>query len=279
MTENVRKNTVPKSITRMKEEFEGLSFKHIVIYSITAVITLSLILSILFITNMIVRAILMVIIFIIVVIFTLFMRSPSVMDRSWLMCLFLIKSIRGENIVSKFTLPTAFLEKIIPIKEIHDKGLIEFTDNKYGILLNSEPSRISNDELDSHIRKVVTLIDSLHDELLMKIIVYSINKKGIKILGKNIIDIVNLNNKTKEQKKHLHSIYDKIQNNTDPTIQWGFYIFLYLGTHETLNKAMAAMNAYLPKYEEKLHTTGARVVQLKDKNSIAMIYRQCIRPQ
>ncbi len=278
MTENIRKNTVPKSITKMKEEYGGLSFKHIVIYSITVVISLALTLSILFISKMIVRVILMLIMFIIIVIFILFMRSPSVMDRSWLMYLFLIKSLRGENIISKFKLPAAFLEKIIPIKEVHDKGLIEFTNNRYGLLLNSEPSRISNDELDSHIRKVVTLIDSLHDELLMKIIVYSINKKGIKILGKNIIDIVNLNNKTKEQKKHLHSIYDKIQNNNDPTIQWGFYIFLYLGIHETLNKAYAAMNTYLPKYEEKLYATGAKVVQIKDKDSIAMVYRQCISP-
>ena len=278
MTEDIRKNTVPKSITRMKEEFGGLSLKYIIIYFITVGISLALALSILLIPNMIIRAILMVIIFIIIVIFALFMRSPSVMDRSWLMYLFTIKSIRGENIVSKFTLPAAFLEKIIPLKQIHEKGLIEFTNNQYGLLLNSEPSRISNDELDSHIRKVVTLINSLHDELLMKIIVYSINKKGIKILGKNIIDVVNLNNKTKEQKKHLHSIYDKIQNNTDPTIQWGFYIFLYLGTHETLNKAIAAMNTYSPKFEEKLHTTGAKVIQLKDKGSIAMIYRQCINP-
>jgi len=164
------------------------------------------------------------------------------------------------------------------LKQIHEKGLIEFTNNRYGILLNSEPSRISNDELDSHIRKVVTLINSLHDELLMKIIVYSINRKGIKTLEKNVIDIVNLNNKTKEQKKHLHSIYDKIQNNNDPTIQWGFYIFLYLGTHETLNTATAAMNAYLPKYEEKLYATGAKVVQIKDKNSVAMMYRYFIKP-
>lgn len=280
MTENIRKNTVPKSITKMNEEMGGLSYKYIAIYFITTVISLILIFAILFIPKMGIKIILMIILLFIIILFTAFMRTPSVMDRSWLMYLFLIKSIRGENIVSKFTLPAAFLERFIPIKEIYEKGLIEFTNNRYGSILKIEPSRISNDELNSHILKVMSLIDSLHDELLMKVIVYSIShdKKGVNILGKNVIDIINVNNKTKEQKKHLHSIYDKIHNNNDPTIQWGFYIFLYLGTYETLNEATAAMNTYSPKFEEKLHATGAKVVQIKDKSSIAMIYRQCIKP-
>jgi len=105
MSENIRKNTVPKSITRMNEEWNGLSIKYVIIYFITAGISLALLLSILFVTNMIVKVTLITIMFIIIVIFALFMRSPSVMDRSWLMYLFLIKSLRGENIISKFKLP------------------------------------------------------------------------------------------------------------------------------------------------------------------------------
>src|SRR3989337_1798566 len=113
------------------------------------------------------------------------------MDRSLLMYKFLLRSIKGETVIAKFRLPDGFLERLIPIKAFHEDGIIEFMENKYGLLMRIEPSRISEDDIDTHIQRTRALVDSLHGELLTKAFVCSIQEGNYKPLARNIVKIVN----------------------------------------------------------------------------------------
>ncbi len=134
-------NTVPKSITRIREEWNGLPVRYVIIAISFEVLSLILIASILLSDS--VQWIFLGILFFELAFFYKFLRIPKVMDRSVLMYRFLLRIIKGETVIAKFKLPAGFLEMLIPIKAFHQEGIIEFMENKYCLLMRIEPSRIS----------------------------------------------------------------------------------------------------------------------------------------
>ena len=267
-------NTVPKSITRIREEWNGLPVRYVIIVISFVVLSLILIASILLSDSG--QGIFLAILFFELAFFYKFLRSPKVMDRSVLVYKFLLKSMKGETVIAKFRLPAGFLESIIPIRAFHQDGIIEFMENKYGLLMRIEPSRISEDDIDTHIQRTRSLVDSLHGELLTKAFVCSIQETNYKPLARNVVNIINTQERTPEQKKHLDSIYHHAQENNNTVIQWQFYVFLSIGTHPNLEKAIIAKKQYFPGFSEKLQKLGILVMPLKKKEALASAYRQCI---
>jgi hypothetical protein len=267
-------NTVPKSITRIREEWNGLPVRYVIIALCFVVLSLILIASILLSHSG--QGIFLAILFFELAFFYKFLRSPKVMDRSVLVYKFLLKSIKGETVIAKFRLPAGFLERIIPIRAFHQDGIIEFMENKYGLLMRIEPSRISEDDIDTHIQRTRSLVDSLHGELLTKAFVCSIQETNYKPLARNVVNIINTQERTPEQKKHLDSIYHHAQENNNTVIQWQFYVFLSIGTHPNIEKAIIAKKQYFPGFSEKLQKLGILVMPLKNREALASAYRKCI---
>jgi len=267
-------NTVPKSITRIREEWNGLPVRYVILTISFVVLSLILMASILLSDSG--QGIFLGILFFELAFFYKFLRSPKIMDRSVLMYKFLLRSIKGETVIAKFRLPDGFLERIIPIKAFHQDGIIEFMENKYGLLMRIEPSRISEDDIDMHIQKTRALVDSLHGELLTKAFVCSIQETNSRSLARNIVNIINTQERTPEQKKHLDSIYHHAQKNNNTVIQWQFYVFLSIGTHPDLEKAIIAKKQYFPGFSDKLQKLGVLVMPLKNKDALASAYRKCI---
>jgi hypothetical protein len=267
-------NTVPKSITRIREEWNGLPVRYVILTISFVVLSLILMASILLSDSG--QGIFLGILFFELAFFYKFLRSPKIMDRSVLMYKFLLRSIKGETVIAKFRLPDGFLERIIPIKAFHQDGIIEFMENKYGLLMRIEPSRISEDDIDMHIQKTRALVDSLHGELLTKAFVCSIQETNSRSLARNVVNIINTQERTPEQKKHLDSIYHHAQENNNTVIQWQFYVFLSIGTHPDLEKAIIAKKQYFPGFSDKLQKLGVLVMPLKNKDALASAYRKCI---
>ncbi len=119
-------------------------------------------------------------------------------------------------------------------------------------------------------------MDSLHGELLTKAFVCSIQESNYRPLARNVINIINTQERTQEQKKHLDSLYHHAQENKNTVIQWQFYVFLSLGTCATLNKAIIAKKQYFPGFSEKLQKLGILVIPLRKKEALASAYRKCI---
>ncbi len=266
--------TVPKSIRRVSEEWQGYPIRYI--FLIIGLLGFSLVLIILTIAAPKNKWILLVILFMIWYTFFRYLRTPTFMERSWLAYQYFIRSLRGQNLIAKYTIPAAFLEQIVPIKEFHSNGIIEFVGNRYGMLLRANPARISDDDLDQHIHKVRYLIDSLHGDLIMKTFVCSVPTGLYKPLEKNLVNIINESGKTKEQKTHLYSLYNEVHQNTKPVIQWRFYVFLGLGLYKTLKDAEIARQQYYPGFENRLNKAGMHVIPITGRRDLAMAYRQCI---
>ncbi len=270
--------TVPRTITRIRAEYYGYPIRYLILVFALAIFCVFLVAGLLLSRSLITKAVYVIILFIIVTVFIKFFWGAKAMDRTWLMYQYFIRSITGKNTLAKYTLPASFLESIIPIKAFHDLGIIEFLGNKYGLLMRIEPSRISDDELDAHIAKGRSLVDALHGNLLMKFYVVSVNSNSAAI-EKNVIDIINKEERSQKQKQHLYSIYHHLRDSTKTVIQWRFYVFVALGEYRNLDEAKIARSQYIPGIESKLQKSGVRVIPLLEKNKLAVAYRQCLNTQ
>jgi hypothetical protein len=267
--------TVPKTITRIRAEYYGYPVRYLILVLALAIFCVFLITGMLLSRSFIAKAVYVILLFSTVTVFVKFFWGARSLDRTWLMYRYLIRSITGKNTIAKYVLPASFLESIVPVRAFHEHGIIEFLGNKYGMLMRIEPSRISDDELDLHIAKGRSLVDALHGSLLMKFYVVSVNSSGAAI-EKNVIEIINREERSQKQKQHLYSIYHHLQDSIKTVIQWRFYVFVSLGEYKNIDEAKIARSQYMPGIESKLQKSGVRMMPLMDKNTLASAYRQCL---
>ncbi len=265
--------SVPKSMTRIKEEIQGMPFWYVII-SVGCLVLAIILLGVIFYSGFYIQILGMVLLFILLAVYFVYLRTPKRMERSELMMKYFMRSLKGETLIAKFALPAGFLEQFVPVIAFHKDGIIEFMQNKFGLLLLIEPSRVADDDIDTHIAKTRSLLDSLYGKLLVKMFVCSVPDKT-KPLTKNVVNIINTQERTKEQRAHLDSIVTHSQNNQNTVVQWKFYIFLSLGDHPSLKKAEIAKKQYYAGFEAKLQKLGVLVMPLKDPYALADAYRQC----
>jgi hypothetical protein len=257
---------------RVKEEWQGLPLRYVLILALFAIISLFLIIIILTSQNKIPSLILL---FLVIAFFMKFMRTPAILTRSWLAYQFLIRGLRGQNVIPKYAVSAGFMKSIIPIVEFHRGGIIEFSGNKYGMLLKADPSRVSDDELEQHINKVKNLTDSLHGDLMIKSYVVSLPTAG-RPIERALLSSLNEPGRTKQEQAHLYSLYSEANENTAPVIQWKFYIFLGFGKYSTFQEAEIAKGQYYPGITDRLNKAGAHVIPITDRQELGATYRQLV---
>lgn len=186
-----------------------------------------------------------------------------------------MRSMFGQTVVAKYKCTVPFLQQIVPIVGVHPNGIIEFTQKRFGVLFKIDPSRISDDALDTHIIKVKDIVDSLFGNLVMKTYVCS-RSDTMRSMEQELIKKMNDTNLTKEQKEHLYSIYDESRKNTKQVVEWQFYVFISLGLHEDIESAERTRQAHIPGLENRMHAAEMHVIPLIDPDDIAFAYRQMI---
>ncbi len=231
-------HTVPKSLRRINEQYQGMPIKYVGVLVTAAVIAMVLIIGAISTKGTILFVVLL---FFEIFIFLKFMRSPDTLDRSWLAYQFMMRNIRGQTVYAKYALPAAFMQTIIPIKEFYENGLIKFSQDHYGMLLRADPGRISDDDLEMHINQVRALTDSLHGELMIKSYVCSL-PTGTKGVRNGLQSLLNEQGRTKEEQEHIYSLYEKSIENTAPVVEWRFFIFVGFGKYPNIEEAEIARN-------------------------------------
>ncbi len=269
-------HTVPKTLKNVSMQYQGLPISYILVLIVTAAVALFLIMAAVTSKNNIISLVIsLVLLFIELCVFLKFMRSPSILKRTWLAYQFFMKNVQGKTVYPKFAMPAASLQPLIPIKEFYNNGLILFNQNHYGMLLKADPKRVSDDELDQHINQVRALTDSLHGELMIKSYVCSLQSstRGIK---NSLQGLLNEQGRTKEEKEHLYSLYQNSIENKAPIVEWQFYIFLGFGSYPTLQEAEIAAKQYYPGISERLNKTGMHIVPIINSNELGRTYRTLI---
>ncbi len=269
-------HSVPKSMTRIHSEWKGIPVKYIAVTLTSAVVIAILAAVAVFAASILSKAVSVALILSIIVLWYKLTRTPKILEKSYLTLLFFLRSLRGETNIAKYSTTDTFLESKIPIRKFHPEGLIEFKDQKYGILMAYEPDRVSDDNLEAHIAKGQHLVDALHGELLIKMFVLNVPKRDMRPISAYINNIITTQTATQEQTQHLRSIYHQAQDNDHVDTDWKFYLFIGLGKHKTIQDATIAKQRYYDGFKSKIEALNIRIAQITNQQTLSDAFRECL---
>jgi len=197
-------------------------------------------------------------------------------DQQKLRVKFFYAGIQGKHVINKFAVPVSFLERLVPIVGIHQDGIIEFKGNKYGVLMETYPVRISEEEREGHEKRLEKVINGIPSNTHFKTIACSRLEPRKPIL-KYLLDVAGKSNGDKATDLHLSALYNKVADDDTPVISWRYYTFLNIGEGLTVDQARIAYNSIVPGLLKNMRMARLQPRLYEDENEIATAYRIMFR--
>ena len=191
-------------------------------------------------------------------------------DDSKIVISYFCRKYKGQTVISKFKLPDDVVLDHFPIEHIHDGGLIEYTGGHYGVLLKVDPPRTTDDG--AFTNALESVFNSLIPGDLLKIMACS-RLNIYKPYSDDILTIANQEETTDEQRKHLHSIYQMIEKNTNETVEWQFNAALIFAADDP-EDAGIIVETRLPGLKVLFNNAGVGVYQIRDMFDIQLCFYQ-----
>ena len=193
-------------------------------------------------------------------------------DTQKLRVKFLVQNMQGKHVINKFDVPVSFLEKLVPIVDVYEGGIIEFTGNKYGVLMETYPVRISEEEREGHEKRLEKVINGIPANTHFKTIACSRLEPRKPIL-QYLLEIANKSNGDKTTDLHLSRLYTKNAGDNCPVISWKYYAFLSIGEWKTLEEARIQYGAIVPGLLKNMKGAKLRPKIYEGENEISKAYR------
>jgi len=203
--------------------------------------------------------------------FKLFSTFEKV-DRQKLRVSFTIQNIQGKHVINTFDIKVAFLKKLVPVIAIHEKGIIEFKGNKYGLLMETFPMRISEEEREIHEKRMEKVVNGIPANTPFKTISCSRLEPRKPIL-KYLLEAAEKSNGDIATDLHLAGLYNKIAGDGSSVISWKYYAFIGLGEWKTLDEAKIQYGAIVPGLLKNMKGAKLRPKIVQDENEISKAYR------
>jgi hypothetical protein len=189
---------------------------------------------------------------------------------------FFITEMKGHHTINKFDVPMKFLSNIVSIVDIHQGGMIEFKGKKYGVLLETKPVKISDEQRKPHERRIQKVVNGVSTNLKFQTIAVSRLQPRKPIL-KYLLDVAGKSNGNKATDLHLSALYNKVAEDDTPIISWKYYTFLSLGEGLTVNEARIVYEATIPGLLKNMRMARLQPRVYEDENEIATAYRIMFR--
>lgn len=198
--------------------------------------------------------------------------SPRKADKNWTKLFFMIDEKKGKHLMNNLTVPDSFLRHVFPLRMIHKKGLIEYNDNEFGVVVKLSPRRISEEERENHTKLVKGIIDGLHDNRVFKMHAFSkINPR--KAIIEYLREIAN-KKCSKQTAEHLNGLLNKVMQDKTPVMAYRNYAFIGLGKHETVQSAEIARKAVLEGILLNMRRADLQPREITDEHEIRKAYRE-----
>lgn len=184
-----------------------------------------------------------------------------------------IRKRRGKAGISTYVLPIEKLKKHIPMKKVHDGGLIQYTKNDYGVVFRYDPRDISKAEYEHYIKQVNRFVNSFGEDMEISFHVYDMLDRETP-LKDQLLEQFNRDGGSLAQKRHLQDMYDKIEKRSTDRVLCKFLLAIRLGTFNTLEHAQKAYNSQIPGMLRSMREIGAPTMQMINENEVALAFRE-----
>ena len=185
---------------------------------------------------------------------------------------FLIAGSRGKHVINTFASSVEDLEKFIPIKKIHEKGIIEYSGSEYGIVIETFPNRISDESREQHEKKLEKLVNGIPANTPFKTLSCSVLEPKKPVLN-FLLELSSKAGDFKPKNRHLTDMYLKISGDDSKVISWKYYAFLSLGKQKNLDQAKIQYGAVTPGLIKNMKAASLRPRILTENREILDSYR------
>jgi len=179
----------------------------------------------------------------------------------------------GKTSIQTFVLPLKQLKKHIPIECVHEGGLIEYSKKQYGVAFRYDPPPVANSELGEFHKQMEYVANSFGAGVEASFHFYDmIDHRNP--LADSLLRSINIEDKTLEQKKHLHGMYENATDNDDPFVTTSYLIAIKLGKFNSTEHAMIAYRSTVPGIMKAFREHSIYTMPLIGENEIAIEFRQ-----
>jgi hypothetical protein len=193
-------------------------------------------------------------------------------DKQKLKVRFFYAGIQGKHIINKFSVPVSFLERLVPIVNVHESGIIEFKGGKYGVLMETHPVRISEEERAAHEKRLEKVINGIPSNTHFKTIACSRLEPRKPIL-QYLLEVSCNSKGDKATDLHLAGLYTKVAEDNSPVIAWKYYAFLSLGEQKSIASAKIQYGAIVPGLIKNMRAARLQPSIYENENEISTAYR------
>jgi len=265
-------------LRKVTEEQNGVPWNWIIpagIYGLVAMFIPFMLFILL--SSIILKALMILICIVAAVIFYTKMRTPAILIRSTLEVKYRIRVLKGEHIIPKHTVSLQFLKGLVPLEKAHPNGLIEFTNNRFGVIYMLFVPNRTGDNLDAFIHLVTkNIIDRIHDGQVLKVVEFQRYTQDTTIKNK-VAEAMNDESKTTEQREHLNSMYQMLVSNTEVPTKRYIYASIIIGRFNTIEEADAERENLIPSLEDGFELGGIGYEMLITESVIGRALRRCIK--
>ncbi|MEN6292352.1 MAG: hypothetical protein ABFD07_10125 [Methanobacterium sp.] len=207
---------------------------------------------------------------------------------------FFIADLRGKHVIDAYNEQLKTLMKIIPIKDIHEGGIVEFQSNQsgfihwlkrllklevkkhneFGVLFETFPPRISDEYREIHEAKQEKVVNGLPVNTLYESIACSVLEPKKPVLQY----LLELQKKSggKANDQLLADMYLQISQDEDQVISWRYFKFLSLGQQKNIEAARIQFGAVVPGLLHSMSAASLHPTVLKDEWDIINAYQMML---
>ena len=278
MEDNYVGGSVSKSYSRMKQtKYKGINLKTWLAFGVWVIVSMIFVYPF---TLFSIGGIGKIIVFSVLIVFWIgffkYGRNSQVIDRSIIHFKFVRRAMRGETDLAKFVQDNTFLEKFLPIKKVHNDGLIEYLNGTWGVMLIIQATRVSNDNLFMHLEGIRHLHDGLYNEIYVTIISSTVLKHD-----NLLVDTLMDRSKETESipaKEHLVDLHNMVVDNNQSYKGQEITLIINLGPHDSYEYADISREGFVPGYLSALNQANCTGRVVRSKEQVYREYRTKLNP-
>jgi len=272
--------TVPKALLHQRSStINSISKQWITVLLFWAFVTVIIAsITINYISNKYIFIILLCVLIAWVSIWVIWFRSADAINRTDLTVRYYIRKDMGMTYLPKFTMQPNTIEKFFPVKHVHEGGVIEFTGNRFGVLMNMVTPRVDENNINRHLSGIESTLNSLTPGDIFKTFTCSrlVTQKPI---SNEILSATNDPDLSQTQRDHLYSMYDQLTNpkNQKDVVSWfSTAVLCFNPGVKTIEDASIEAKNKIPGLKKTIRKAGVKFHPLTDPTDISLTYYQTV---
>jgi len=210
----------------------------------------------------------------VVIVYGMFFMKESALYKSMAMIRYAISYIVGDTKADKYTCTAEFIKKKLPLEEIYENGMIEFSNGQYGVLLKQQLPHISDDGRAMFIGRNEDIVNPLPLGIIYKSHRWSSIDTTTPLVDQ-VREAINDPESTKEMKDHLYSSYDDMAGAAGNVV-WDGWGFIGVGKYKDPISAYNGSKVSVEVIMKSLRDADIISVRMTDEYEILMVYRQML---